>query len=663
MLQDARPVRLAVAALALGLAVGIVPGVPAEPVHPRLLFDAAGLAAIRSSSTGALAPVRARLMARADALLTAPPLLVSTTGRGEPDPPGHLKGIEAARRLQGRTATFAIAFLLSGDRRYRDAALAGLDHALEQWPIWVDTAHQPPYDLMTGENSLTYGLAYDWLYDTLAPAERDRLREGVERRSLRGYLNATTREKPMFWFAAAHNWNTVCNGGATVLALALGADSALAEPVLRLSAPAMAPYWDHLAPDGGWDEGTGYWAYGHRYAFIAADALRRAGRPEGQAYLARPGAERTGYFPIIFNPGRTVSASFGDSPGRANDPIFYFLAREYRNPDFAWFQGRTTPPALGREGWPDEAFELIWRAAGADERRTGGTGSAPRPNVPPIGAFPSIGWALLAPAQPDPPFFLAFKNGSLAANHSHLDLNHVSVAVGDTMLLPDLGSRPYPADYFTPARRYAYYEISTAGHNTVLVGGKGQVPGRPGQMLGPTEGSRYTAVVGVADNAYEIATPRARRHVVFVDKRYFVLLDEIETGTAVVATAEPAAPPIELRFHSYGTIAPRSQSGWTVSQAGAAVDIVPAAAVVGRVEAADGWIRPVQVLRLTAARPGPGLLLATAILPRSPGGGAGPSASASQVVDGGEVRVTVGTDVLTFRRGPDGYALSEVTVR
>jgi len=219
---------------------------------------------------------------------------------------------------------------------------------------------------------------------------------------------------------------------------------------------------------------------------------------------------------------------------------------------------------------------------------------------------------MLTPSQPDPPFFLAFKNGSLAAAHTHLDLNHVSVAVGDTMVVPDLGSRPYPADYFDAKKRYLYYEISTAGHNTVLVGGKGQVPGKPGKLKGPFEGERFTAFVGVADEAYEVKTPHARRHVVFVDRSYFVLLDEIET-------AEPA--PVELRFHSYGAIAPRIQGGWTISEGKAGCDLIPASAGsnqggwAGAVEAASGWTKPVNVLRLRSLVDGRRFLTATTIVP------------------------------------------------
>jgi hypothetical protein len=638
--------------------------------HPRLLFDLAELEQTRAASTtGELAAVRARLLQRADRLVSAPPLLVSTTGRGEPDPPGQLKGLEASRRLQGRVLTLGMAFLLSGEKRYRDAAVAELDHALREWPIWVDTAHQPPFDLMTGENCLTYGVAYDWLYDALTPSERTRLREGVERRALRGYIDAATRETPMFWFTAKMNWNPVTNGGATMLALALGDDSELSERVLTLSAPAMAPYWNELEDDGAWKEGTGYWTYGHRYAFMAADALRRAGRPEGARYLSRPGARATGYFPMIFNPGRTLSASFGDSPSRANDPLFYFLAREYGNADFSWFQDRAGARALDREGWPEEALTLIWKTGGTAAR----TGWKPvlLRAIPAVKAFSSIGWAMLTPGQPDPPFFLAFKNGSLAANHTHLDLNHVSVGVGDAMVLLDLGNRPYPADYFDAVKRPRYYEISTAGHNSVLVGGQGQVTGRVGALRGPFEGARYTAFVGVADKAYLPDTPRARRHVVFVDSRYFVLLDEVQAA---------APTSIELRFHSYGGMAPRPDGGWSVTQDAGRVDVVTASdaatgkpVLSGTAEDAVGWTRPVKVLRLRSAGDAMQFAVATALFPldlastslgpgtvRGRTGQADGTPSVRQERRGEELVVEIGPDRLTWRWGKDGFEFAGV---
>lgn len=88
------------------------------PRHPRLLFDEAGLrAAVRRARQAQLAPTTARLLARAEWQLDAPPLIPSITKRGEPDPPGEQKGLACARALQGRVLTYAMAFSLTGDRR------------------------------------------------------------------------------------------------------------------------------------------------------------------------------------------------------------------------------------------------------------------------------------------------------------------------------------------------------------------------------------------------------------------------------------------------------------------------------------------------------------------------------------------------------------------
>lgn len=609
-------------------------------VRPRLLFSRADITAIQQrAATPVLAPVAKRLLERADRYLTHPPIVPSITKRGEPDPPGELKGIASARNLQGRVLTYAMAFTLTGDRRYRDAAVTELRRAIDDWRIWVDTAHQEPYDLMTGEINMTFGLAYDWLYHDLTPEERRELREGVERRGLRTYLDSY--EKGRSYFKAVHNWNPVCNGGAAVLALALEGESDLSKRVLEIAVPAMDHYWNHLSEDGGWDEGTGYWRYGHRYAYMAAEALRRAGRPGGADRFALPGSRRTGYFPIVFNPGRALAAGFGDSNGRASDPIYYLLGREYKNADFIWFQDRVVLPPPQNEGWPLEALTLVWRPAG--EAWLPENVKDFTPAVAPTHVFPSIGWGFMAPKQPDPPFFLSFKNGSLAANHTHLDLNHVSVGMANTMMLVELGSRPYPADYFS-AKRYEYYEIGTPGHNTVLVGGKGQTRGKIGKLLGPIAGPNVEVLVGVADGAYDNAA-RARRHVAFVDKRYWVLLDEIET---------PQRENVELRFHTYGAVTALSRNRWQIADFGHMLDVTMPGNLVSGVENPEGWIRPVRVITGKSPDPATSYALVTVLQPRNEGQ---PSPIPDVRRTESEIFVTVGNDRVRWQKRPDGWEI------
>jgi hypothetical protein len=608
------------------------------PQHPRLLFSAADVPTFAERAKApALEPIARRLLQRADRQLAAPPIIPSITKRGEPDPPGEQKGIASARALQGRVLTYAMAFTLTRDRRYRDAAVAELRRSLDDWRIWVDTAHNPPYDLMTGENCLTFGLAYDWLYHDLTPEERTTLRTGVERRGLQPYLEAAGRKAS--FITARHNWNPVCNGGAAVAALAFEGESELTERVLQIAVPGMDAYWNHLADDGGWDEGTGYWAYGHRYAFIAAEALRRSARRGGADRFSLPGAKRTGYFPIVFNPGRTVTAGFGDSNSRVSDPILYLLGRENQNPDFVWFQDRARVPALEREGWPMEALTLIWRPVGEPWLPENQPAFTPR--VEPTFVFPSIGWSFMAPRQPDPPFFLSLKNGSLGANHTHLDLNHVNAGVGETMLLVELGSRPYPADYFGP-KRYGYYEIGTPGHNTVLVGGKGQARGRVGKLIGPIDGPGSKTLVGIADGAYEVETTRVRRHVAFVASQFWVLLDEVET---------PQPQSIELRFHAYGTIEQAAPGHWRVASAGQALDVHTPPGLDAVVETPGGWIRPVRVLSVKAD-PGTTHALVTVLQPRTTTTGAG-EPRIERAAD--RITVSIGSNSVRWRRTADGW--------
>lgn len=632
--------------------------------HPRLLFSKEDIPLIQKRSLHPqLKPVRDRLFQRADYLInTAPPILVSITKRGEPNGPGETKGILSSRYFQERVLTQCMAFTLSGEKRYRDAAVELLDQALTDWRIWVDTNHAPPYDLMTGELCLTFGLAYDWLYQDLTPEERQRIRDGAVRRGLNAYLEGAA--KPLSWLNARTNWNAVCNGGATVLALALEGECDQSAKTLEFSVNALKKYWSHLGKDGAWDEGVHYWQFGHRYGLMAAEALRRSGKPEGTYVFSMEGVKNTGNFPVVFNPRKNVSANFGDGVynNLVSDPVLYLLAREYRNPDFVWFQDRANDGETAENGirsetaspWPQESLTLLWRPV--DESWLPEKQQNFVLRIAPNIVFPSVGWALMAPNQPDPAFFLAFKNGSLGANHTHLDLNHITVAVGDTTLFPELGSRPYPPDYFGN-KRYTYYELSTIGHNTLMIGGKGQSLGKVGRIIyaspdgqnADLKGENFEAYIGVADGAYEIATSRARRHVVFVQKKFWVILDEIDT---------PEPQPVEQRFHSYGTFNERAPFRWSVELDGQSLVLAASTAVQAEYQSPTNWIKPLNVLSLSSRVPAIKHTLATVIYPVLKD--SSPPAEITFTPSKTDYIVTIGATTVQFELRDDGWRIKSV---
>lgn len=564
-----------------------------------LLFPSSGIAGLRERSAHPqLQAATQQLLARAEYYLSAEPF--------------DVEGGNVCRHHQGRVLTLAIAYLSTQRKEFLAAAVRELDWAANQ-EDWSWTAGCNWSNLITGEVSMTFGLAYNWLKDHFTEDERSRIRTAAEEKGLRYYIDCTDMPNPASVRVGKCNWNTVTNGGAAVLALALRGESKYCEEVLGQAVPKMRFFWNHLGEDGGYGEGISYWRFGMRYGLMTALALRDAGVDAvamgGVDAFAHPGVRNTGYFPIAFQPGHKLEMSFADSSARKRMPILYLLGKEYKNPDFVWYEDREPLPPLEEEGWPMEVFALLWRPLDEDwlpEARKNF-----KPKLARLALFPSIDWAMLAPSQPDPEYCLAFKSGSLGkTSHTHLDLNHVSVAVGDEYLLCDLGRRSYTADYFGP-NRFSYYELDTRGHNTVLIGGKGQVFRREGRVLPPQRIGDCEYLVGVADGAYHEQVTKARRHLVFAHKRFWILLDEIET---------PEEQNVEMRFHTYGEILPAGEHGWSLQSNDKALDIIlPQNSSTAEIQNPDEWILPVKVLSVNSDEPRKDFATVTVLFPRRAG--------------------------------------------
>ncbi|HOF86684.1 MAG TPA: hypothetical protein PLZ36_01095, partial [Armatimonadota bacterium] len=252
---------------------------------------------------------------------------------------GHNWHLIRARRAQTRVVTLLVRYGMTGDRRYRDAALdylrdmAGWEYW--SWITWRDGISDPDaiFDLSYGENSATLALAYDWLADELTADERARIVETARARALRPYLarNGTAGAEMWYYRRPDCNWNTVCNGGAGMLALALGDLAPESARVLALAEAGVRHYFEFLDEDGAWPEGIGYWGYGHRYGYMyLLSHERAAGRPH--PLLARPGSRNTLRFPFLFSPNG-VPASFGDVNSFFPLPFIYAAAERYDLPD------------------------------------------------------------------------------------------------------------------------------------------------------------------------------------------------------------------------------------------------------------------------------------------------------------------------------------------
>lgn len=188
--------------------------------HPRLLFSAADVPALRQRVATEEVPRQAfmRLKEEAEAFLlrVRPEVVRANVGVDY-----ELQGFQKPYTLQNQMPSYLVelgaAYQLSGDARYgRHAVELMLALADAKFPFW--TGGQ---DLGIGDLDEGLGLAFDWTYELMSPDERTKLvgaitaaQETLLVRPLFEYTNEASTYK-------TSNWQGVLGGGSGLLLLAI----------------------------------------------------------------------------------------------------------------------------------------------------------------------------------------------------------------------------------------------------------------------------------------------------------------------------------------------------------------------------------------------------------------------------------------------------------
>lgn len=156
----------------------------------------------------------------------------------------------------------------------------------------------------------------------------------------------------------------------------------------------------------------------------------------------------------------------------------------------------------------------------------GTEGSAPEGT--PSRFFPWAGQAIMRSGWDADAHWAFFDVGPLGSGHVHFDKLHLSIMAGGRDLLVDSGRYTYVGG---PWRKYF---VGSAGHNVVLIDGKGQQP-FPSMAGGPLEGhfiSTPEADVawGTFESGYEGIEDDVRhtRTVAYLRHRYWIVVDRVE---------------------------------------------------------------------------------------------------------------------------------------
>ncbi len=426
------------------------------PEHPRLLFTGAETARVKHLiETDTLAARLADyLWKEADSIATAPLL------PNKLDKYGAL--LWTSRAYVYRLGTLALAYRLTGDRKYLDAA----DKTL----VWVCTFPDwhPSHFLDTAEMTAAVAIAYDWLYHDLPHDTRQLVRASIYRNALYRVLREYEKGGPGSWAKRETNWNVVCNTGMVLGTLAVAEDyPEETEAILDNAARFIPNCLKFFAPDGVCFEGPAYWGYTNRYLTMYLKAVMdNGGDRAGIAQL--PGIRRTARYqirtltpsgqPFAFADATLGHESFGG-------PAYFFYSRLFNQPEVAaWNRGEVAQSLQDTRAF-DQVFFLSLPWYSNDE--------APKADaLPAMEVYHNrINDIVVFNGRRSRKgaIYLAAKGGKPNQAHQQMDCGTFIVESDSVMWTEDLGADDYDLPGFWDNRegggRWKYFRNNNFSHN------------------------------------------------------------------------------------------------------------------------------------------------------------------------------------------------------
>jgi len=501
------------------------------PQHPRLFLHDSDLPAIKHAiATDPLVrQIYQGQLAIGEKLLNTP---ADTYVIGGPE---HTL-LSTSRDMEGRIFTLAGLYRISGEKRFADRAIQEM-LAAASFPDWY-----PTHFLDTGEMTAALGVGYDWLYPVLSPEQHVAFERAIITKGIDPWL-----ERIKSGEAEHHehnNWNQVCNGGESVGALAIAdIDPQRAGAILDHARLAIGDIMGLFAPDGGFEEGPGYWNYATSYNVLFIDALDSAlGTDFGMAQMQ--GFADTGDYIIQATGPTLLFANFSDA-GTGVYPSFqmFWLANRFHKPEYAAHEREIVESGkldLGeaRESSRFGMFLLICAA-----RDIGLTGGHPLPLAE---SFARTDQAYLRSAWHDVnAWYVAFKGGDAHASHGHLDLGTFILDAEDQRWAGDLGPDNYGLPGYFGRQRWSYYRMRTEGHNTLTVDGKNEDLDAKAPLTAVGAAANTLYAVANLNQAYKSKLTSWSRGIALMNKQRVLVQDEI-------APAEPVD--VVWNFHTFAQV-------------------------------------------------------------------------------------------------------------
>jgi hypothetical protein len=327
--------------------------------------------------------------------------------------------------------------------------------------------------------------------DAVSPQIRKRIYHETNYRIFQPLMN-----KPHGWMAAnangrpPNNWNPwICSNWLNTALLLEKDDTKRADMVAKILS-VLDQFVNPYAPDGGCDEGPGYWGAAAASLFDNIAMLNLASNNAFNYVYNDEKIRNMGRFIYRAQIGTTYFLNFADAdpqPGMAASMIYRF-GKAIEDPDMMKFGAYYRKPEDGRIG-KFQYFRNLYALFMQDEYR-----QAPKGLPLPADVWlPGIQVMVARDkAGTTDGLFVAAKGGHNDESHNHNDIGNYVVYYNGLPLLIDVGRGTYTRKTFS-SRRYDIWYNCSDYHNVPTINGATQPPG-----------ARYKAsnVVYKQDKAY-----------------------------------------------------------------------------------------------------------------------------------------------------------------
>ncbi len=506
--------------------------------HPRLLVRANELPAFaaflqQDPRVGTIAAAMKRLDLDADRVAPPPEPLAALGKSGE-----ETQAARTAWRTASTAATttqlLALRALLYGKPADHAAGVRWLTSLLGWQMVSAADYWRNPEAFVQTLHALVF--AYDWLHEGMTATQQQATQSRLAQRLdtlftvMRSRLTLETAPRPADGLSHPLRYLSTLGHAA----MALWGHHRPAQDQLAW----ILAFYQHRFPvwggdDGGWSEGLEYHSSGLSQHLRLLEDLSTIGV---SGPLARPFWRNTGYFLANFLPPYE-SSSFSDLPAPPRPTagrrlLLDKLARLNRDGQLltlAERYGNTLPAGIDyyQYGAVDSIFH-VWRTSLQARLQAESIEALPRSRH-----FQDVGWVSMQSGWDTrgDTIMLGFKSSPFGSvSHGFADQNAFVINAFRHAMAISTGMR----DWFG-SPHYENWTRATRSNNAVLVNGQGAPvhdAGATGRIVRFVSGRNTDFVTGDASPAYRQIARKVLRHIVFVDRRYFVMLDEISSDAA-----------------------------------------------------------------------------------------------------------------------------------